>query len=381
VISPDFCFPFQALFTPTGTGSQSATLSVTSNDLARPTVQVEATGTGTVGDIRVTGSTDFGDVCPEDLAEKIVSVCNVGGCNLNVASASIDCPDFTLINNPFQATVSPDSCLDLVIRFTPTSAGPKTCNLTITSDDPDSLTVTLVLTANTPSASIDVPPDEGFPPTVIQSVGACDSRAKFPVSNTGSCNLVITDLSITDNAEEFSLAGLPSFPIILEPGHIVGEGDLQIVFAPEVLDRARLGELSVTYVSDPITGATTTETRALCGEGVRTGARVLVTLNGTPVSLVRHLHLQRVNANSNRPQLDTVETVRNLVLETVTPKSPCASFQYHREYGTVSNPIQLLPGSYKLTARIRVDGHQRSKTVGFDVQSCDFNPTLEVDFE
>jgi hypothetical protein len=32
VVSPDFCFPFEVTFTPTSTGSQSSTLTITSND-------------------------------------------------------------------------------------------------------------------------------------------------------------------------------------------------------------------------------------------------------------------------------------------------------------------------------------------------------------
>jgi hypothetical protein len=61
-----------------------------------PSLTVQAIGNGTQ-DIRVTGSTDFGNICTETQAEKTVSVCNVGACNLNVTGASISCPDFTLV--------------------------------------------------------------------------------------------------------------------------------------------------------------------------------------------------------------------------------------------------------------------------------------------
>jgi hypothetical protein len=237
----------------------------------------------------------------------------------------------------------------------------------------------LTVTANTPAASIDVPPDQGFSPEVIRNIGKCATHQPFPISNTGSCNLVITDFT-TDgtNAADFGLSGLPSFPIILEPGHIAGEGDLMTIFKPTAIDRDRLGTLSVTYQSDPITGATTTVTRALCGEGVNTGARVLVTAGGVPVANVEKIHLQRINANRNKKILDTVDNAMHLPLVTVTPTAPCGSFQYHREYGTVSNPIQLLPGSYQVTATAVVNGRRRTKTVGFDVTTCDFNPTIII---
>src|SRR5262249_419688 len=154
-----------------------------------------------------------------------ISVCNVGACNLNVTSAAFEpaCADFTLVNNPFPATVSHDSCNDIVIRFTPTSAGPKSCTLVIRSDDPDSPIVTATGTANTPAASIDVPPNQSFLPEVIQSIGVCQTKKPFPISNTGTCNLNITNVAIGGvNGSDFSLSGLPSFPIILQPGHVAG---------------------------------------------------------------------------------------------------------------------------------------------------------------
>jgi hypothetical protein len=357
-------------------GAKNTTISVASD---AGTVPLNVSGNLPPGDIRVTGSTDFGEVCAGELAEKTVSVCNVGPCNLSVTSASINCSDFTLINNSFPATVSPDSCVDLVVRFTPTTAGPKTCDLTIISDDPDTPTV-LTLTAETPFPSIDVPPDQSFSPTVIQSVDACESPLPFPVSNTGTCDLTITAFSISTNPAEYSLSGLPSFPIILEPGHVAGEGALNTVFAPTLLDRDELGVVSVTYVSEPITGATTIVPRNLCGEGVRTGARVLVTQSGTPLSEVKQIKLSRLGANRNKNRLDTVDNVKDAALQTVNPTSPCPSFQYHREYSTVSNPIQLAPGSYVVTVQARINGKIKHKTVGFDVSSCDFNQNIVVDF-
>jgi hypothetical protein len=226
-----------------------------------------------------------------------------------------------------------------------------------------------------------VPPDKAFPPTVIQGVGACQSQVPFPISNTGTCNLIITNIAIGGaDGSEYSLSGLPSFPIILQPGHVVGEGNLRIVFKPTAVDRDRLGTVTVTYESDPITHATTDVTRLLCGEGVRTGARVLVRAGGVPVGTVEKIQLQRINANRNKQVLDTNDVAMNVVLQTVTPAPPCAQFQYHREYGTVSNAIQLLPGSYQVTTTAIVNRKRLTKTVGFSVDTCGFNPTILIDF-
>ena len=138
IISPDFCFPFQVGFTPTDVSAKFATLTISSNDPANPSLTVQARGNGGQQDIRVTGSTDFGNICSETHPERTVSMCNVGACNLVVTGATFvpGCPDFSLINNPFPATVSPDSCLNLTIRYIGIRTGPKSCDLVATSNDP-----------------------------------------------------------------------------------------------------------------------------------------------------------------------------------------------------------------------------------------------------
>jgi hypothetical protein len=381
-VAPGTSLAVPIRFAPTSTGSKSANISVFSNDPSTPTQVVHVTGNTPSPDVRVTGSTAFGNVCAGTMAEKTVSVCDVGPCDLHVTSAAFEppCPDFTIINNPFPATVSPDSCESLVIRFTPTSVGSKSCALVIRSDDPDSGVISKTVTADTPVPSLDVPPDLGFPPTVIQSVGACTTAEPFPVSNTGACPLVITNFAVTTDPVEYSLAALPSFPILLAPGEVVGDGNLSTVFAPQALDRDVLGGLTVTYELDTITHATTSVVRNVCGEGVRTGARVLVTAGGIPMASVEQIKLSRINANRNKNLLDTVDNAKNLLLQTVSPAPPCAAFQFHREYGTVSNPIQLLPGSYNVTVTAVVNGKRVKKTVGFDLNTCGFNPTIVVNF-
>jgi len=387
VIAPGDSLQVPIRFAPgaaTPFGAHGTTINILSDDPDTPIKVVPVSANVPPGDVRVTGSTDFGDVCPGALAEKTVSVCNVGKCNLNVISVAFDppCADFTLVNNPFPAPVSPDSCEDVVIRFTPTSVGPKSCTLKIVTDDPDTPVVMLTVTGNVPVPIIDVPPDLGFPATVLQSIDACESPEPFPVSNNGTCILTITDYQISANDTEYSIDALPSFPILLEPGHVAGEGDLSLVFGPEVLEpeRVRSGEVTVTYVSDPILGTQTSVSRALCGEAVRTGARVLVTAGGVPLANVEKIQLQRINANRNKKILDTNDVARNLTLQTVLQPAPCGSFLYHREYGTASNPIQLLAGSYQVTVTAIVNGKHLHKTVGFDVGSCTFNPTIVVNF-
>jgi len=149
-ISHDFCFPFQVALAPAAAGPVTATLTISSNDSKTPDTKVQVSGAVGQPDIRVTGSTAFGVASAWTPAEKTVAVCNTGKCDLSVASASVGCADFTLINDPFPAKVSHDSCLDLVVRFTPRRPGRKSCSLTIASDDPSTPLVSRTLTARTP---------------------------------------------------------------------------------------------------------------------------------------------------------------------------------------------------------------------------------------
>jgi len=294
------------------------------------------------------------------------------------------CNDFLIVNNPFAAPapISKDFCAPITIRFTPTSVGTKQCTLRIVSDDPDTPVVTRPVTGTLPAPQLSVPASISYLPEVIQSVGACTTTKAWPVANTGACPVEVTAASVTTLASDYSLVGLPGTPISVKPGQQLGQGDLGSSFGPTVLARQRAGVLSVTWKNDPILGTTTTSTTAVCGEGVRTGARVLVTINGTPAPTgsVERLQLARISGNKNSRIVDTVSVAKDLPLTTVPASGACTGFQYHREYGTVANPLMLMPGSYRVTITAVVNGKRQNKTVAFDVSTCDFNPTVVVNF-
>jgi hypothetical protein len=173
-IGPNACFPFKVSFAPTAEGPQTATLSVSSNDPESPVVAVAATATGTQKDIRVTGSTTFGVVSAWSPGIRTLAVCNIGNCPLAVSGATINCPDFSLVANPLPATLASSACVDLGVEFTPTLPGPKTCQLQITSNDPDTPVVTRTLSAKTP-------------PALSVHAGLVDAHGSFGnVAGTGS---------------------------------------------------------------------------------------------------------------------------------------------------------------------------------------------------
>jgi hypothetical protein len=377
-------------FKPATRGSKTANIVVNTNDPVNNPVTVPVTGNSPYGDISVSGASGtFGNVCADAGAQQVFTVANTPEdngdpiCDLHVTSAAISCTsgmaDFTIEGNPFPASISPNASLPLNVQFTPTSGGTKTCTLTITSDDPDMLSVTETLTATTPAVNIDVPPDKAplgynFPGTVIQSVGACSSKNAFPVSNNGICPVNIVTPSTGTTGADYSLSGLPSLPTPLQPGHILGEGSLNIVFKPTSITRMDQGFAKVTYEDDPITHHTTTASQPLCGEGTSRGARVLVTQGGSALAVVKKIQLHRLD--SNRKSI-SIDNVNNAALQTVAQGAPCGSFQFQREWGGVSNPIQLTAGDYQVTVSL---GSGQTKTVSFTLGTCSFNQNVVVPF-
>jgi hypothetical protein len=134
-IAPGTSIEVPIRFRPTAHGAQSAIITITSDDPAGPR-DVAVSGHVPAGKVAVTGSTYFGEVdC--GIAQKTVSICNVGDCKLHVSKVDFSRKrrHFRLINNPFPATLHPGSCLGVVIEYR-ASCEPECCELVIESDDP-----------------------------------------------------------------------------------------------------------------------------------------------------------------------------------------------------------------------------------------------------
>jgi hypothetical protein len=63
-------------------------------------------------------------------------------------------------------------------------------------------------------------------------------------------------------------------------------------------------------------------------------------------------------------------------LTTITGVAPCASYQFHAEFGGPSNP-QLKEGTYRVVVKLK---GFKAKTVRFNVETCTFSPMIVVAF-
>jgi photosystem II stability/assembly factor-like uncharacterized protein len=124
-------------FQPAGLGAKSATITVVSDDPASPGT-IAVSGEAPPGKLVVTGSLCFGGVKACCMAERTLSICNMGECGLHVTSVALSRKHshWKLVNNPFPQTLPPGACLGVVVRYKATEKCPRACELVITSDDP-----------------------------------------------------------------------------------------------------------------------------------------------------------------------------------------------------------------------------------------------------
>jgi photosystem II stability/assembly factor-like uncharacterized protein len=164
-------------FQPTHLGPSSATIAIVSDDPASP-LTFTVRGHTPSGILTLTGTTRFGGVELGQQARQTLSICNTGDCDLHVTKVGFlpPCPcdeekrkpcgcskpckcheskyekdrdkdehpgsdqcclNFTIVTNPFPATVHPGSCLGVLIEYVPTCDDAACCELLIKSDDPN----------------------------------------------------------------------------------------------------------------------------------------------------------------------------------------------------------------------------------------------------
>lgn len=380
-------------FKPTSLGPKAGIITINSNDPDTPVKQVAVSGEVPGGRITVSPCPlDFGLVCPEDLQArmKTVQVCNVGTCPLNIASITLSNTEFTLADlPPLPVTLQSGSCFDFTVKFTPSTVGPKTATLTVTSDDPVNPVVMCTVSGETEPNRIGTPAKIPFQPTVISTVAHCPGDEPLAIVDTGMCQVKITTVTITGtNADSFSLVGLPTTtePLTLAPGEQLGDGDLKVRFLPaEMLtERFHVAQVNIGFIRDPFSMEESTATVALAGEACQTGFRMIVLAGGVPVDNVVKIvgTVKGLKAGGNKSKTNL--KLLNSTLRSVTAPDPFSedlSFQYHAEFGGLTNSTQLPTGDVLLKVTYQIGKVKKTKTVRFqNLDSCTFNKDVIVNF-
>lgn len=165
-----------------GAATFTVTATVSGGAQARPNIDVQPM------------ALDFGTVTVGAVADRTLTVRNVGNASLSVTGVSVDNPRFTIVSPSTPFTVAAGGQQMLTVRFAPTVPGAQSGTLRIQSNDPDKGTVSVSLTGQgvaaqpPPSARVlSVPNTSGEPGRTVQvaiilSDGAGISALSFTLS-------------------------------------------------------------------------------------------------------------------------------------------------------------------------------------------------------
>ncbi len=196
-----------ATFSPTATGSFTASLYITDNATGSPHI-VTLTGNGTAPSVSISPSIwDFGTQAVSTTgSNKTFLISNNGSGDLNISNIALtgsNPGDFVLTAPATPLTISSGSSAVVSVAFKPTLAGSRSASLSITDNvvgSPHS--VALTGTGVGPGISIN--------PTAVtfnnQSVGTTSNANTVTISNTGTANLIISSMALSGaNAGDFSI--------------------------------------------------------------------------------------------------------------------------------------------------------------------------------
>ncbi len=157
-------------YAPTDEGLDNGCLALSTDDPARPVVNLSVSGTGSSVVVfpaiaLVPDSLDFGTVTVGGSAMRTSEVRNTGAAPLDVlgiAACAGTSPEYTAAP-PAPFTVAPGQSTTVSVTYAPTDTGPDTGCFSIASNDPTSSSIELQLRgtgASTPVAGVDIDVDE-----------------------------------------------------------------------------------------------------------------------------------------------------------------------------------------------------------------------------
>jgi hypothetical protein len=204
-ISPDFCFPFEATYTPDGSGNDAGTLTINNNDPVNPALEVDVSGGVGVTEINtfIAPSGDFGEVCSGLFHDLNLTIQSNGTCPLVIDSVSLsgpDAADFELPDGSLAGTIiEAGNSLLVPVRFAPdnfTDPNPRTASVDVASS-----------TQGGDELALDQTPIEGTVPPPDINLAIADSGdfgavckggfhdLDLTLFNQGRCDLTISDIT------------------------------------------------------------------------------------------------------------------------------------------------------------------------------------------
>src|SRR5260370_24669122 len=154
-------------FSPNAGGAVSGTLSISRNDHTRPAVTIALSGSGAAAAPVISVAPaliDFGAVIVGQTRDSKITIGNSGNADLTVRSISSGSAAFTVVSPVAPFTVAAGASTDATIRFAPAAPGPASSTLTLLSNYPVRLSLTIALSGSNPLNALSSLPTAPAPP-------------------------------------------------------------------------------------------------------------------------------------------------------------------------------------------------------------------------
>jgi len=164
---------------------------------------------------------DFGKVCLGKSKDLPLTIKNAGECNLTISNITSNTPEFTLPNLPaFPLVIPPGGMRDVIVRFTPSSTGPKSGKITIISDDPATPIKMVTVMGTAPVSAIAVSGSLDWGDVLVGK----SKEQVVNITNTEECDLAITLVCEVKNVVpqqpsiEFKVVNVLNYPVLIPAG-------------------------------------------------------------------------------------------------------------------------------------------------------------------
>ncbi|HDL20960.1 MAG TPA: choice-of-anchor D domain-containing protein, partial [Nitrospirae bacterium] len=213
-IAPSGTCTIEARYEPTKTGTMYADISIGSNDPDTPTLYIDLTGTGIASEPDIAAgpaSKDYGTITIGSTSPaETFTISNNGTADLIISTVSLtgtDPAEFAIqVDNCAGQTIVPAGTCTIDAVFAPTSAGAKSADISIGSNDPDTPTLSIPLIGSGSAAGPDISANPASKDFGNVKVGDLSPAQAFTVSNNGTADLVISSVYLSGtNSGQFSI--------------------------------------------------------------------------------------------------------------------------------------------------------------------------------
>jgi hypothetical protein len=173
----------------------------------------------------IPNSGTFADVCAGSFADELLTIVNNGPNLLSISNIVSSSPDFLVPGvAPYPINVAHGGSVNVVIRFQPTSVGPKAGTISIFSNDPASPhTISVYGVCPAPRLGLAIADHGRFGRVCVGTF----RDEPLILNNNGSCRLLVTALS--SSSAEFLAPLVMHFPLAIQAGNSL---ELPIRFEP-----------------------------------------------------------------------------------------------------------------------------------------------------